>query len=433
MKILKQLAVLLMVGTSLPSQGQTIPDKGNTNQVSQQDRLYGLSQIWSEAKYNFVYFDKLSIDWDSLYRATIPKVISAAGDLEYYNVLRNFAAQLHDGHTGVWYPMSYYNSLAQYAPLKTSLIDGKVFITGLLNDTLATQGLEKGMQILKINDKDVFDYANTYVSPYEGTSTPQGQHMMVYSTYLLNGPVDEPIKLTIMNKSGKTGEYLVSRKLTRKKNPAVAYRQTAEGTGILSINSFDNQDFYKIFDSLYTSILTTKGLIIDLRENGGGDGSQGLHILKHLTKNAFTGTYNTYRQYNPSFRSWGVQNATYLQFGPDIHKPFTDRTIYEKPVVVLIGKQTYSAAEDFTVLFDAMKRGVIIGQPSGGSTGQPLFIKLPGGGTFRVCIKKDTYPDGKEFVGVGIQPNIFVPESADSFVKGEDVELNKALEYLKAK
>lgn len=54
--------------------------------------------------------------------------------------------------------------------------------------------------------------------------------------------------------------------------------------------------------------------------------------------------------------------------------------LYTKPVVLLTSAGTYSAAEDFAVAFDAAKRGTIIGETTGGSTGQPLMFKLPGGG-----------------------------------------------------
>jgi C-terminal processing protease CtpA/Prc len=76
--------------------------------------------------------------------------------------------------------------------------------------------------------------------------------------------------------------------------------------------------------------------------------------------------------------------------------------------MLLVGPRTFSAAEDFAVAFDYMKRGKIIGQPTGGSTGQPVSFDLPGGGTARVCGKRDSYPNGKEFVGVGIIPDIVI-------------------------
>jgi len=99
-------------------------------------------------------------------------------------------------------------------------------------------------------------------------------------------------------------------------------------------------------------------------------------------------------------------------------------------VVVLTSAHTYSAAEDFAVVFDAMKRGKIVGEPSGGSTGQPLVIALPGGGSARICTKHDRYPDGKEFVGVGIQPDIVVRPTVADFRAGRDTVLDAAIREL---
>jgi C-terminal processing protease CtpA/Prc len=100
---------------------------------------------------------------------------------------------------------------------------------------------------------------------------------------------------------------------------------------------------------------------------------------------------------------------------------------YRKPVVVLTSAHTYSAAEDFAVVFDAMKRGEIIGEPTGGSTGQPLQFPLPGGGAARICTKHDRYPDGKEFVGVGVQPAVLVHPTVKDFRAGRDTVLEAAI------
>ena len=104
---------------------------------------------------------------------------------------------------------------------------------------------------------------------------------------------------------------------------------------------------------------------------------------------------------------------------------------YSKPVMLLIGPRTFSAAEDFVVVFDYMKRGTMIGQLTGGSTGAPKFFDLPGGGTARVCSKHDTYPDGKEFVGIGITPDIMVKKTVKDVQDGVDAAKNKAIELLK--
>jgi len=417
----------LFVVASLNVSAQSI----KSEKLSEADRLYGLSHIWSEAKYNLVYFDKVKLDWDSLYKATIPQVIAAKETKAYYDVLRHFTAQLQDGHTSVWYPNSFYKNEFTYAPLATDLVQGKVFITDLWNDTLVQQGLEKGLEVLKVNGWEVHEYARKNLYAYEGASTPQGLDMMVYKLYLLNGPVDEPLKLTVKDKKGNIKEHTVSRKLKKSEPPVMQFSVLENNVGVLTINGFTAPDFYKRFDSLYPALLKTKALIIDVRNNVGGNGSQGIYMLKHFTKAPFPDPLISARQYNPLLKAWGQTTTAFYSISPDVNKPFTDRAIYEKPIAVLIAKPTYSAGEDFAMQFDYINRGPLIGQPSGGSTGQPLLSALPGGGTFRVCVRKDTYPDGKEFVGVGLQPDILVPENAEAFRKGEDLVMKKALEVFK--
>ena len=72
-----------------------------------------------------------------------------------------------------------------------------------------------------------------------------------------------------------------------------------------------------------------------------------------------------------------------------------------------------------------------IGEPTFGSTGQPLFFDLPGGGSARICTKKDTYPDGHEFVGYGITPDIEITKNLIDFIENNDPALEKAIAYLK--
>jgi len=77
--------------------------------------------------------------------------------------------------------------------------------------------------------------------------------------------------------------------------------------------------------------------------------------------------------------------------------------------------------------FDNLKRGLLIGSPTAGSTGQPMTLRLPGGGTARICVKRDTYPDGREFVGVGIAPQKRVDLTVDDLRSGRDPVLERAI------
>jgi hypothetical protein len=73
--------------------------------LPEDEKIAGLSRVWAEVKFNFVYFERLNgLDWDALYLSYIPKVRATKGTLEYYQVLSELTARLKDGHTGVGYP-----------------------------------------------------------------------------------------------------------------------------------------------------------------------------------------------------------------------------------------------------------------------------------------------------------------------------------------
>ena len=67
------LAFLLIVSTSVSAK-----EVGNPpHDLSNEDKLYGLSLFWKEASYNFAYFDQVpKLDFDSAYREYIPKVLA---------------------------------------------------------------------------------------------------------------------------------------------------------------------------------------------------------------------------------------------------------------------------------------------------------------------------------------------------------------------
>jgi C-terminal processing protease CtpA/Prc len=102
------------------------------------------------------------------------------------------------------------------------------------------------------------------------------------------------------------------------------------------------------------------------------------------------------------------------------------------PTVVLQEHATFSAAEDFLIAIEKIPQITTVGRPSGGSTGQPLGIDLPGGGRANICTKRDTYPDGRDFVGIGIAPDIFVEARVEDVQKSRDPALDRALELLRS-
>jgi Periplasmic protease len=423
---------------SCSRQTQTLSSE---NTLSDAEKIVGLSRCWSEAKYNFVYFDKLNFDWDSLYQATIPIVLDTKNDFEYFRELQRFVAALQDGHTNVsWDRRDLWDNWATI-PITTRLIDGKMIVIGVLNNELEQlQGIKRGLEIVKINGIDVHEYVSTHIKPFVFSSTEQWLNLIAYGREATRGKRSESIRLTFKDENNNIFESTISRSMFENDlppKPIFDFTILEHNIGLLKIYDFWRDDFTTHFDSIYEKILATNGLIIDIRGNGGGSSNNSEYVLSHLTNENFNMSVWSSPYYIPAFASWNRPREWHIG-EPWIGQPVRNKPFYNKPIALLIDESTFSAAEDFCVGFRNMKRGTIIGTPSGGSTGNPIGFDLPGGGSVQICTKKDTYPDGTEFVGVGILPDVEVQETVSSFLSKSETGIDnsnttrKAIEVLKS-
>ncbi len=111
---------------------------------------------------------------------------------------------------------------------------------------------------------------------------------------------------------------------------------------------------------MVTSIAASDGLILDVRNNGGGNSSVGYRVLATLIDAPVATSRWRTRLYRPVYRAWGQSRvetddhpAGHIEPDPAHH---FDR---RKPVLVLSSTFTFSAAEDFLVAFDQSGRGQI--------------------------------------------------------------------------
>jgi len=391
------------------------------------EKIAGLSFLWSQAKYNFVHFDHAKIDWDKTYLDYLNQIIQTKTTAEYYKVLIKFYAALKDGHTNVYFPKELADSFYSRPPFRTELIENRVFVTDIYNDTLYQMGVEKGLELLSISGVPILDYAKRNIEPYQSSSTPQDMNVRKFTYGLLAGSKVEPLEIKFRNKEGKEWIETIPRRGYRitQSIPAIDYKEIND-IGYLQLNTFDDDKIDSVYDSLFGKISKTKALIIDLRKNGGGSGDIGFHILSTLVNAPYAISSSRITQYN----SKNFGEAQWFSYTPEKLSP-SKSMFYPRPVILLISARTFSAAEDFVVAFSYMKRGTMIGQTTGGSTGQPLLLDLPGGGTARVCAKDDFFPDQRKFVGIGIAPDIYIHKSVKDLYANNDAALQKALELLK--
>jgi C-terminal processing protease CtpA/Prc len=403
-------------------------------ELTEDEKIAGLSKIWSEAHFNFPFFGRLpDTDWDRLYLDYLPQVRSAQTTADYYRVLRRFVAALRDGHTEIWPPKELNDSFFASPPMSTQRIEDKVLITEVYDPALEAEGVTVGTEIVSINDKPVQEYAESDVAPYASGSTVQDRDNRTYGYMLLQGAKGEPIRLTLRGADGVTKSIIVNRycgpasKCSGPNQQPVQFKMLPGNVAYLAVHEFVDDKGAKAMQDNFPAIAQAGGLILDVRENRGGNQQNAVAILKMLTNRPFAQVRVRTLDYKPRSRTYGIVgwlNEAGAEENPDLAH------YYSKRVIVLTGPGTFSAAENLVVLFDAMHRGTLVGATTPGSTGDSVMFKLPGGGTARIMMADVEYPDGRIFEGVGVKPQVTVAPTMLDIREGRDPVLQRAVEII---
>ena len=403
--------------------------------LSTEEKVAGLSRLWAEVKFNFINFDLVpGLDWDSLYVATLPRAAAAPTTEAYYRLLMETIARLHDGHSNVNPPAALSDRFYARPAFRTRLMGGTVAVVDVYDDALRAQGIVPGTELVAIEGEPVRAYAERAVRPFQSASTVQSLDLWTYGFMLLAGPPG-PVTLTLRDAAGATFQRTVQRLSSaeletsglgaRMQQPPFSFRMLPGNVAYVALNSFSTDAAADQFIAAFPEISQAEAIVFDVRTNGGGNSAVGWHVLATLTDQPFPVSSWRTLNYIPTYRAWGRQTTTLDE--TDQTFPADGARLFTGPVAVLTSARTFSAAEDFAVAFDAMGRGLLVGEATGGSTGQPLPFALPGGGSARVTTKRDTYPDGRDFVGVGILPDVPVTPTLDDLRAGRDVVLEAAL------
>lgn len=413
--------------------------------ISETERLAGFARLWSEVKYNFAFFDQVpDLDWDQILIQYIPRVQEAKTVEAYYRVLLQCVALLHDGHTNVWGPGTSLTKELSRLPIELRpLAGGKAVIVAItLIESLRSPALRKELEqanlrlyeeVTHIDGEPIQQILEKEIYPWICASTAHVRDLNAF-TQLVRGPYHAKATLRIRGMDGKQREVTLTRSHFPMKQKRMAQgfvcRELEDQIVYVNLPGFESDQVVRDFEAIFPQVRKAKGLILDVRHNGGGSTDNGSAIISKLTKETIEGSRWRTRQYLPAFRAWG-KNEGWYEGQHDLILP-SKKDPYLGPIVVLTGPNTVSAAEDFVVVLHASKRATIVGERTAGTTGQPLYIDLPEGGGARICTKRDTYPDGREFVGVGVIPDVEVHPTQESLASDEDVVLQEGIEVLKA-
>jgi C-terminal processing protease CtpA/Prc len=434
------------------------------NTISQSEKIFGLSKIWQEVNYNFANFNNVpTLNWDSAYISFIPKVSQTQNDFEYYKTLKRFCALLKDAHTSIDYPKGidtclYYSQFGDYY-IHLKNIDNKAIVVHV--NKSKKDEIPIGSEIIEVNDQPTEKYLKSEVMPFISASTDYAIRDWAVGV-MLEGFKDQKYRIKIKTPSGEITALSLVHGKTKKKEiyPPFDYdtfnfKWLDNQIAFVALNSFGDVKIDSLFIDKLSEMRKAKGLIIDVRKNGGGSSDYGATIAQYLSSDSviyaskgMTRTNNAiyrargsrYTEKDTIKNNWAAKtylcyhNKSMSELGTDtwsIGIPLKDRIII--PTVVLLGHETCSAAEEFLLFLDKSKQIIKMGQNPNGSNGQPYFIDLPAGGNIRICTQQLTYPDGRKYVGCGVKPDIEIKETVEDVVNNRDVGVLEAVNYLKTK
>ena len=155
-----------------------------------------------------------------------------------------------------------------------------------------------------------------------------------------------------------------------------------------------------------------QGLILDLRDNPGGLLTQAVEVGDVFLKD-------------------GVFIIQRDNKGNEERKNTTNRGIAQDiPMVVLVNGASASAAEVLAGAIQDYGRAKLIGEQTFGKGSVQLPQSLSNGGQLRITIQRWYTPKNRGIHETGIKPDFIVPLTAEDSLKGQDPQLDSAVNYL---
>lgn len=419
------LAVALAVGGHLGAQ-----------QLTATERAEAVATVWAEARYNFAYWDRMRADWDSSFAANLRLAAEPQSELAFFRRLRRFVATLNDG-LAVVIPPPHLRSRIARPPLLLVSVERRAFILGYAeNDEMRIAHPERFSEILAVQGVPTESWVRDSVLPDIAAATPADRWERAVAG-MLQGEKGTTLHLLLRVPGGEPRGVSVTRSVSLNDrwplDPPAFVVESLPGTATLvRLNSLADEDVVRQFDRAFPDFSRVQGLVLDLRRAVGGRAEYAYAILARLTDQPFAPVRWKTPEHRAVFRAWNLPDSAATWYAPpqDSLTPRPDLPRYAGPIAVLASSSTAGASEDLLAAFRATGRGIIIGEPSAGSPGETATFTLPKNWSVLFAVTHHLAPDGTEFAGVGVKPDVLVPATVSELIAGADAALERAKAYL---
>ncbi|MGB4871536.1 MAG: S41 family peptidase [Candidatus Promineifilaceae bacterium] len=402
-----------------------------------------------QLKNEYAFTDYKGIDWEALRSQLRPQFEEAdqksSPDL-YRTALRDLAWSIPDGHVSgpfIQDEFSFMNANGIGLVVK-ELDDGRFLTTWLLEDGPAAQaGIETGAEIIALDGVEM-DTAVQNTIGWTGPYSTAHTERLAKTAFVTRFPVSaSSVEVTFTNPGGS--EETADVPTAFEQDSLFAALQDAIPTGFelpLDYQILEDSDlgYVQIYSFSDNALLTVQlwerlmrdlnengvpGLIIDMRQNGGGSGFLADQMAAYFFNEAFslgnTGRYDEDRgEFNFDPRGEGHF------FLP------TEDLRYNGKIAVLVGPDCASACEFFSYDMTINDRATIFGQyPTAGLGGSIKQVQMPENERFTFTAGRAVDGEGNIHIeGIGVVPAVRVPVTAESALGDVDTVLETAVAAL---
>ena len=193
----------------------------------------------------------------------------------------------------------------------------------------------------------------------------------------------------------------------------VAYEMKEDQIGYIAVSEFDSVTYHQ-FETALEDLEKQgmKGLVIDLRNNPGGNFDTVTDMLKLLLPE-------------------GVIVSTKDKEGNVEEVTCDGANEFDKPLAVLVNQYSASASEIFSGAVQDYGIGEIVGMTTYGKGVVQQLMDLGDGTCLKMTIAEYYTPNGRSINGKGVEPDVEVEYEYDENNPEADTQLEKALEVVK--
>ena len=398
------------------AQQASVPNTENTP-ASREMRLKVFEQVWRAVNENYYDRDFHGLDWLGQRQQYRPQVEAARDNAEFYRLLRGMIGKLGDAHTRIYSPEDGFD---RYRPAGTTVgltvrrIEGRAVITAVEPGSEAARlGIRPGQVVTQVDGVPVEKMLARLLDELGASSTPTARDLQSLDR-LFYGQRDTQVSVSLLNDDQQIRTLNLTRRYVEFQR-RVSSRLLPYNVGYIELTGF-GPEIERDFDKAMQSLQWTRGLVLDLRNNGGGFVSTVAWIASYFfPEDTDLGEFIT-RQGRSSRR-----------------KTWKGRIAYRAPLVVLVSNRSASGSEIFAGAIQERKRGIIVGSnpaTCGCLLGVSRTLRLDDGGKLNISDTDYRTAFGKRIEGVGIQPDQRVEIRISDLLAGKDSVLESSLYHL---